>query len=107
MIFSNRRRLTIRVPLFRVVPELRFAQINWHAVGFRDKLRFEEEVDRACAVRNGEVRGLRERIKWLEVRVRMLENRGGEGNRNHERDSGYGSGPGSEDEQLCAWSVGV
>lgn len=50
--------------------EFKFAQINWHAIGFKDKLRFEEEVDRACEARNKVFTELQERVSELEEKLK-------------------------------------
>ncbi|PVI06616.1 hypothetical protein DM02DRAFT_427630 [Periconia macrospinosa] len=53
--------------------DFKFAQINWHAIGFKDKLRFEEEVDRACEARNQAFIELQERIRELEMKLEDRE----------------------------------
>ncbi|KAF2643355.1 hypothetical protein P280DRAFT_250513 [Massarina eburnea CBS 473.64] len=65
--------------------EFKFAQINWHAIGWKDKLRFEEEVDRACAVRNRQITTLIVRLEELEAKFGI---RGKEG---EQCDSTHGS----------------
>jgi hypothetical protein len=53
--------------------EYKFSQINWHAIGFKDKLRFEEEVDRACVGRNLAFSHLQARTIELERWVLLVE----------------------------------